>query len=349
MGNKSKKEFDRSVCFSFFGDYRETARGIEEDFGETEALRYYNAIIDYALYGDIPEQKGILKLIWPTTKSTIDKSINRRASGFGREDKEMTKKILEYKAQNPSATQRTISDALGCSLGKVSKVLASDKKANQLSSNANAHTNTDSTSTTTVEREHERCSTFEPAARAGQSSDAGKNPARTIGGLDDSELKSLLDDLGMMVPYRELYRKYGLTGGCLDKTSSATIKRLLESRKKNAAEAEVERVLSENPNYVAAISAWTGYPEGEILDGMKKIKYPLDVVIAFYGDEGGRGSSYNKELYEKNRGGYDTFWDWTNDCIKGTLNWGDRKKLLEKAKSEFLENEDAYLSGILGA
>lgn len=147
---KSNKEFDRSVCFTFFEDYRKTAKELEADFGKETVADYYNAIIDYALYTAEPELKGPLKYIWPTTKTTIDKSIDRRSNGF-KENIEQTEKIIKYKKENPDATQREIAEATNTSLGKVNKVLQDAYAIS--SSNSNSNTNT---CNEREHREHER-------------------------------------------------------------------------------------------------------------------------------------------------------------------------------------------------
>lgn len=115
------KVFDQSVCFSFFGDYKQTADEIEKEFSAEEALNYYKDLCNYALYNTEPVLSGIRKILWPTTKTTVDSSIKRRRSGFG-EDTDKSEEILQYKRDNPDATQRGIADAVGCSLGKVNKV-----------------------------------------------------------------------------------------------------------------------------------------------------------------------------------------------------------------------------------
>ena len=146
----SKKEFSRNICFTFFEDYKKTADELEKDFGKELVADYYNAIINYALYNIEPELKGTLKYVWHTTKTTIEKSIERRSNSFSKENTEQTNKILKYKEENPNATQREIADATGISVGKVNKVL----KAN-VSSDSISTSNTNSNTTTIHERERE--------------------------------------------------------------------------------------------------------------------------------------------------------------------------------------------------
>lgn len=154
---KKENMFKRNVCFTFFEDYRLTAKDLEADFGKEVVADYYNAIIDYALYGNEPDLKGTLKYIWHTTKSTIDKSIERRSNGFTRENTKQTEIIKDYKKNHPDATQREIAEATGISIGKVNKVLKNNKDDNSNSNTiTNSNTNTITNTTNEREREHNR-------------------------------------------------------------------------------------------------------------------------------------------------------------------------------------------------
>ena len=154
---KSKKEFRRNVCFSFFEDYRLTAKELEKDFDKSMVADYYNAIIDYALYEEEPKLSGALKYIWYTTKTTIDKSVERRSNGFSRENVEQTDAVLKFKEENPGATQREISEATNVSVGKVNKVLQRKSYSDSISdSYTDSDSSTSSLSFTCSEREHEQ-------------------------------------------------------------------------------------------------------------------------------------------------------------------------------------------------
>lgn len=153
--NLTKKTFDRSVCFTFFADYRITAKEIEEEFGVEDALNYYNALTDYALFEVEPNLKGAVKFLWPTTKASLDSSIERRKKGFRNEDTETTQEIIDYKNEHPEAAQREIAAAVNCSVGKVNKVL----KRNM--ANSDTDSSFSSISTSSSEREHERSQTQE--------------------------------------------------------------------------------------------------------------------------------------------------------------------------------------------
>lgn len=218
------KEFDRSICFMFFEDYRKTAKEIEEDFGKEAVADYYNAIIDYALYENEPELKGAVKYVWHTTKTTIDKSIERRSNGFRREDTEKTNRILEYKKENPEATQREIAEATGTSPGKVNKVLKSSSDSNTDSSSF-----TDSYSNTYTTREREREHDMKTKKEDNSSS---KKPVKKkrLCDLSDWDLEGIIDKLNSGTKYADLYKSYNLEDNCLHKGVIAEIQAIIEER-----------------------------------------------------------------------------------------------------------------------
>ena len=49
MGQQ-EKEFDRSVCFSFFEDYCQHVENVEKEFGIETAYKVIMAIVKYGLY-----------------------------------------------------------------------------------------------------------------------------------------------------------------------------------------------------------------------------------------------------------------------------------------------------------
>ena len=150
--SKKDTEFKRNICFSFFEDYRLTAKEIEEDFGKAAVADFYNAIIDYALYEQEPILKGAVKYVWPTIKTTIDKSIEKRSCGFGKTDVDKTNAVLKYLEEHPNASQREVSKATNISLGKVNSVF---KTLSNTNPNTITNTNTNTITNTTLERERE--------------------------------------------------------------------------------------------------------------------------------------------------------------------------------------------------
>lgn len=135
----NNKKFDRAKAFTFYGEWSEIADMLEADYGAKISNEFYKAIKNYALFSTEPSLSAPIKYLWPQLKEKIDASQAHRARGFCREDKELTKLILELKEMNPEATQREIAETAGCSIGKVNKVLK----------NATS-TNTSTTTSTTV-------------------------------------------------------------------------------------------------------------------------------------------------------------------------------------------------------
>jgi len=117
------KEFDRSVCFTFYESYLTQAELIKEQYGANEAYDSLSGIIKYALYKEEPANI-MAKIVLEGLKNTIDAGQAKRASGFAKKSNaEMDEKIIQYKKDNPDATYEQIKEALGCSKGKISKVL----------------------------------------------------------------------------------------------------------------------------------------------------------------------------------------------------------------------------------
>lgn len=142
------KEFDRSVAFTFYKEWKEDADMIEEDYGCEGKTKFYDAIIDYALYEIEPEMKPPVKYFWNTIKEKIDASQEHRSRGFSKVDTETSDKIISYKNEHPESSQREIADAIGCSLGKVNKTLKNEASANN--TNTSIITNTITTTSTTM-------------------------------------------------------------------------------------------------------------------------------------------------------------------------------------------------------
>ena len=179
-----EKIFDRSVAFTFYKEWKQDADTIEEDFGIEVKAAYYDAIINYALFEIEPEMKAPIKYFWNSIKEKIDASQKNRSRSF-REDTEMTQNIINYKAANPTASQRTIAEALGCSVGKVNKVL-----------NTNTSTNTSTSTNTTMNvnvNAHEE-----------------ELEKREIEDLEERELEALKKDFKARMLYKDIATKYNL-------------------------------------------------------------------------------------------------------------------------------------------
>lgn len=184
-----EKVFDRSVAFTFYKEWKQDADTIEEDFGAEVKAAYYDAIINYALFEIEPEMKAPIKYFWNSIKEKIDASQKNRSKGF-REDTEMTQKIINYKASNPTASQRNIAEAVNCSVGKVNKVLKTN-------TNTNTTTNT-STSTTTTMNVNVNTHAQDEEEK------------REIEDLQEKELQSIKQDYKGHMSYNDMKQKYNL-------------------------------------------------------------------------------------------------------------------------------------------
>lgn len=209
-----EKVFDRSVAFTFYKEWKQDADTIEEDFGAEVKAAYYDAIINYALFEIEPEMKAPIKYFWNSIKEKIDASQKNRSRGF-REDTEMTQKIINYKASNPTASQRTIAEAVGCSAGKVNKVL-----------NTNTTTNT-STSTTT---------TMNVNVNTHAQDEEEKEIKREIEDLSEKELESIKQDYKGHMSYNDIKQKYNLKA--ITKEQLENIDALLLAKRQERQQAE---------------------------------------------------------------------------------------------------------------
>ena len=146
---RNNNVFDRSVAFTFYKEWKEDADTIEEDFGAEGKAKFYDAIINYALFEVEPEMKAPIKYFWNTIKEKIDASQKNRSKGF-REDTGMTQKVIDYKQQNPEASVRDVAKAVGCSIGKVSKSLNSTPISTSTTITTPTSTTTSTTTNTTT-------------------------------------------------------------------------------------------------------------------------------------------------------------------------------------------------------
>ena len=208
-----EKVFDRSVAFTFYKEWKQDADTIEEDFGAEVKAEYYDAIINYALFEIEPEMKAPIKYFWNSIKEKIDASQKNRSKGF-REDTERTQKIINYKASNPTASQRTIAEAVGCSAGKVNKVL-----------NTNTTTNT-STSTSTTTTMNVNVNAHEEE----------KRETREIEELSEKELQSIKRDYKGHMSYNDIKQKYNLKA--ITKEQLESIDALLRAKQQERKKAE---------------------------------------------------------------------------------------------------------------
>lgn len=119
-----RRPYDPTVCFTFFGDYVDALLGIEQTEGAEAAFSAFKILADYCLYGVEPAPaNNPWSWAWPMVERKARNSDNNRRRGFSAEDTEKTTAIMDYLAEHPGATVRETARAVGCSHGKVHKVM----------------------------------------------------------------------------------------------------------------------------------------------------------------------------------------------------------------------------------
>lgn len=81
MANEKTKEFDRSVCFTFYRNYLERAETLKGQSGYEAGYEYLANIAKYALFEEEPEDPTA-QAILDGLKRGIDSNQERRKSGY---------------------------------------------------------------------------------------------------------------------------------------------------------------------------------------------------------------------------------------------------------------------------
>ncbi len=215
--DNKKKEFDRSICFTFFESYLEQGELVNINLGSEMCSNYFIALCRYALYQEEP-QDSIIKMLIIGLKNTIDAGQNKRARSFKGEDTDMTNKILKYKEDNPDASYRQIADALGCSKSKVGKVFSNLNN----NSNSNSNSNLNSNNNTMDVDVDTTCTSEEKEERMLED---------LLEKLETEELKELLRRYKNKERYAILQKDYNLPYGSLTKELPSLIEDILTQRK----------------------------------------------------------------------------------------------------------------------
>lgn len=316
---KHEKAFDRGVCFTFFADYWDTAQKIEASLGVEKAYSYIEAVAEYSLYGVEPELDLMLDFVWPTTKATIDKNIERRKRGFGREDTEQTERIIREYEKDPQASQEEIGKRAGASVGKVNKVI---KRLKSDSGNGGKRAESDhaadsDTSTISItdshsysssnscnERERERSSSCEPT---------GKEEKRTVYDLETEELRDLLNEYRARVPYKVLREKYriadhGLSKDAIDLIPGLILEREAIEERRRMAESK-DSVVSDKA-LLGTLSELSGYSEAEWIDHLDEMGLDAAQLWAAVNDDEFIKEVFNKEYFEENLAkDFESYWE----------------------------------------
>ena len=235
--SKTKKIFDRSVAFTFYKEWKQDADNIEEDFGAEVKAAYYDAIINYALFEIEPEMKAPIKYFWNSIKEKIDASQDNRSRSF-REDIELTNKIIDYKAANPAASQRNIAEALGCSVGKVNKVL---------NTNTNTNTNTSTSTSTNTSMNVNMNTNVNTNVNTHAKDEEEREEKREIEDLEEKELEALKKDFKARMLYKDIAAKYNLK--LVTKEMCDSIDELIKAKVAERQEAEQRKDAELAPVY----------------------------------------------------------------------------------------------------
>lgn len=308
------KVFDRSVCFSFFGDYKQTADEIESECGMEAALSYYKALSNYALYDEEPALTGIVKILWPTTKTTIDNSIKRRKGGFREEDSSMTESVLKYKRDNPEATQRDIAEAVGCSVRKVNKALNHDTP--DTDSDACADSCSNPNTARERERERSRCT-------AEKRKEQSLSNERTVYDLSDAELDEISRKYKAHVGYTTLCQQYNLPKYSLSEeviSQFPDIKKQHAEEREEAAGLELVERLKNDDSMLERISECSGFSKEDVLLHIAEVGEDADMVFEFFQDCMGEDSVFRIRGYENEfKEQYDTYWSFIKMGIDANI------------------------------
>lgn len=129
-GKKMPKEFDSTICFSFFADWLEAIEYTETEADrKSESYMLFKAIANYALYGEVPDfdtsdANKSFKRFWPMLEKQIDSSIKSRKRWFkdGSGPTENAKKVIDAYKKNPDASIRDIAEVTGVSKSEVNRI-----------------------------------------------------------------------------------------------------------------------------------------------------------------------------------------------------------------------------------
>lgn len=126
----ARAAFDRSVCFTFYGDYLATLEGIEQMSGTEAAYTAFKILAKYSLYGEQPDPAcNPWGFAWPMVERKAKDNVMRRQQAIEGGDTELAQAIREYAAENPEATQKEIAEALSCHRNTVGYVLKKERAA----------------------------------------------------------------------------------------------------------------------------------------------------------------------------------------------------------------------------
>ena len=295
----SKKEFDRSICFTFFESYLEQGELVNMNLGSEACANYFIALCRYALYQEESDDL-MIKMLISGLKNTIDAGQNKRAKSFKGEDVDMTNKILKYKEDNPDASYRQIADALGCSKSKVGKVLSNNSNLNS-NSNNNSNSNLNN-------------NTVDVDVDTSHSQDQDKeNKERVLEDLSDEELKELLKRYKRKEKYVVLQKDFNLPYGSLSNELPSQINSILTQRaaeeKREKAKAQFSTIPDDD---VSTIAEFLRCDKDMVLDNLCKLNVDANYMLKWIRVHGKSTIDVaNEDRYEEYRKerGFKTYFD----------------------------------------
>lgn len=130
--SETKKAFDPTVCFMFFGSWLKVIEELEtEQDRKSNAYSLFKAIAEYSMYDIEPDfsKCSTLKAFWGIFEKEIDISITRRKRGFAQDEmNEKYQAIITAIANNPNASLRVIADLTNTNKDMVSRVKKRHRK-----------------------------------------------------------------------------------------------------------------------------------------------------------------------------------------------------------------------------
>jgi len=124
---ETKKVFDRTICFTFFGNWLDSLEQMENEHSDQDAAyQMFKMIANYSLYEQEPElgDNPVCGALWPLLKREIDSSVQNRKRGFavmGPTEKQI--EIIRTHIKYPDASQRDLAEMLGVSKTTVNQAI----------------------------------------------------------------------------------------------------------------------------------------------------------------------------------------------------------------------------------
>ena len=330
--NKTQKEFDRSVCFTFYRSFHEQIMDVKRDFGLEAAFQVYEAIANYGLYGTEIEKGKLKTLVGNTTFEQIENSQSRRSNGFAQEDFNSTYAIVVYHRDHPEASQRTIAEAVGVGKTKVQRTLIKIRESglsiddyikDVISPNINFNDNNNSTSYSysmgqdqcdqvdqsqgTHSTELANAQTAASTMHFKEEEEENRIELRLLKDLKEEELDNLLDDYRRNIKYSVLQKKYRLANNILSRNLPNEIKDIkterqqeIEKIKTIARKENLKTELFKYPDKKSKLMKFTECTSDEVLfKCLENINHNIDDIIAFYEDNIDAINEHNEPSFKR--------------------------------------------------